>query len=90
MCGTVVEKPFGKCPCGRPRRKWENNVKIFSRKVNYGSGSGLRSCPEADPSTSDADFSGSATVKFVHILMLHGTDYLECENKGKRGKVKRL
>jgi hypothetical protein len=33
VCGTVVEKPFGKCPFGRRRRKWENNVKIFSKAV---------------------------------------------------------
>jgi hypothetical protein len=74
VCGTVAEKPFGKCPFVSPRRKGENNVKIFSRKVNYEGGSGLSSCPEADPSNSDADFSGSATAKFVHILMLHGTE----------------
>jgi hypothetical protein len=51
---------------------------LFSWKVNYEGGSGIRSCPEANPSTSNVDFSGSATVKFVHILTLntdlHGTD----------------
>jgi hypothetical protein len=75
LCGTVVEKPFGKCPFGRPRRKWENNVKICSMKLNYEGGSALRSCPEADPSNSDVDFSDCATAQFVQILMMHGTDY---------------
>ena len=70
-----MEKPFGKCPFGRPRRKWENNIKIFSRKVNYKGGNGLRSCPEADPNTSNADFSVTATAKFVYLLMLQGTGY---------------
>ena len=47
---------FGMCPFGRPRRRLETDVKTFIRSVNYQCGSGLRSCPEADPSTSDADF----------------------------------
>jgi hypothetical protein len=28
MCSLLVEKPEGKRPLGRPRRRWMNNIKI--------------------------------------------------------------
>jgi hypothetical protein len=49
VCGTVVEKPFGKCPFGRPGRKWENNVRIFSGKVNYEGGSDFKIMSRGGP-----------------------------------------
>jgi hypothetical protein len=32
----LVEKPEGKKPLGRPRRRWENNVKIDLQEVGGG------------------------------------------------------
>jgi hypothetical protein len=31
-----VEKPEGKRPLGRPRRKWEDNIRINLREVGWG------------------------------------------------------
>jgi hypothetical protein len=30
---VLVEKPEGKRPLGRPRRRWENNIKMDLQKV---------------------------------------------------------
>jgi hypothetical protein len=35
----VVWKPEGKTPLGRPRSRWEDNIKIYLRKIGFG-GSG--------------------------------------------------
>jgi hypothetical protein len=32
----LVGKPEGKRPLGRPRRRWENNIKIDLQDVGYG------------------------------------------------------
>jgi hypothetical protein len=32
----LVEKPEGKRPLGRPRRRWENNIKMDLREVGWG------------------------------------------------------
>jgi hypothetical protein len=32
-----LEKPEGKKPLGRSRRKWEDNIKMGLREVGYGS-----------------------------------------------------
>jgi len=37
---VLVGKPEGKRPLGRPRPRWENNIKIF-RKWDVGVGTGL-------------------------------------------------
>jgi hypothetical protein len=29
----LVVKPEGKRPLGRPRRRWENNIKIYLREI---------------------------------------------------------
>jgi len=29
VCMILVEKPKGKEPLGRPRRKWEDNIEIY-------------------------------------------------------------
>jgi len=36
-----VEKPEGNSPLGRPRRRWENNVKMYLHEVGWGGGNGL-------------------------------------------------
>jgi hypothetical protein len=33
---VLVEKPEGKRPFGRPRRRWENNIKIDLQEVREG------------------------------------------------------
>jgi hypothetical protein len=35
-----VGKPEGKRPLGRPRRRWENNIKMDPQKVGGGGGRG--------------------------------------------------
>jgi hypothetical protein len=32
----VTGKPLGKSPFGRPKRRWEDNIKMDARKVHYG------------------------------------------------------
>jgi hypothetical protein len=32
-CRGLVEKPEGKIPLGRPRRRWEDNTKINLRDI---------------------------------------------------------
>jgi hypothetical protein len=32
-----VEKPEGKRPVGRPRQRWENNMKIYLQEIACGS-----------------------------------------------------
>jgi hypothetical protein len=32
----LVEKPAGKRPLGRPRRRWEDNIKIDLRETGWG------------------------------------------------------
>jgi hypothetical protein len=34
--GVLVGKPEGKRPLGRPRRRWENNIKIDLQEVGCG------------------------------------------------------
>jgi len=33
---VLVEKPEGKRPLGRPRRRWEDNIKMDLQEVGYG------------------------------------------------------
>jgi hypothetical protein len=34
-CRILVEKPEGKRPCGRTRRRWENNIKTELREIMW-------------------------------------------------------
>ena len=36
MCRVLVGKPEGNRPLGRPRRRWENNIKMNFKKVGRG------------------------------------------------------
>jgi hypothetical protein len=38
---VLVEKPEGRRPLGRPRRRWENNIMIDLQKVGWGVWNGL-------------------------------------------------
>jgi hypothetical protein len=33
---VLVGKPEGKRPLGRPRHRWEDNIKIYLQKVGFG------------------------------------------------------
>jgi hypothetical protein len=34
--GILVRKPEGKRPLGRPRRRWEDNIKMDLREIGWG------------------------------------------------------
>ena len=34
---VLVGKPEGKRPFGRPRRRWQNNIKMDLQEIGYGS-----------------------------------------------------
>ena len=36
VCRVLVGKPEGKTPLGRPRRRWEGNIKMDLQKVGGG------------------------------------------------------
>jgi len=38
---VLVGNPDGKGPLGRPRRSWENNIKVDLQKVGWGKWTGL-------------------------------------------------
>ena len=38
VCRVLVGKPEGKSPLGRPRRRWEDNIKIDFQEVGRGCG----------------------------------------------------
>jgi hypothetical protein len=33
VCGVLVGRPEGKRPLGRPRRRWEDNIKMDLREI---------------------------------------------------------
>jgi hypothetical protein len=43
---VLVGKPEGKRPLGRPRRRWENNIKMDLQEVCVGVGGGRGDCME--------------------------------------------
>jgi len=36
--GVLVGKPEGKIPSGRPRRRWDDNIKMDLQEVGWGHG----------------------------------------------------
>jgi hypothetical protein len=36
ICRVLVVKPEGKRPLGKPRRRWEGNIKMDLQKVGFG------------------------------------------------------
>jgi hypothetical protein len=36
VCRVLVGKPEGKRPLGRPRRRWEDNIKMDFQEVGFG------------------------------------------------------
>ena len=45
---VLVGKPEGKRPLGRPRRRWENNIKMDLREVRRGCGDWMELVQERD------------------------------------------
>jgi hypothetical protein len=36
ICGVLMRKPEGKRPLGIPRRRWEDNIKLYLQEVGCG------------------------------------------------------
>jgi hypothetical protein len=45
---VLVGKPEGKSPLGRPRRRWENNIKMDLQDVGVGCGDWIESAQDRD------------------------------------------
>jgi hypothetical protein len=45
---VLVEKPEGKTPLGRPRRRWEDNIKMDFQKVGWGRGDWMELAQDMD------------------------------------------
>jgi len=41
VCRVMVEKPAGKRPLGRPRHRWEDNIKMDLQEFGWGAWTGL-------------------------------------------------
>jgi hypothetical protein len=38
LCKVLVGKPEGKRPLGRPRRRWENGIRMYLKEIGWGKG----------------------------------------------------
>ena len=45
---VLVGKPEGKRPLGRPRRRWEDNIKMYLEEVERGCGDWMELAPDRD------------------------------------------
>ena len=45
---VLVGKPEGKRPLGRPRRRWEDNIKMYLREVGGGCGDWMELAQDRD------------------------------------------
>jgi hypothetical protein len=36
LCVSFLGRPEGRRPLGRPRRRWEDNIKIYLREIGFG------------------------------------------------------
>jgi hypothetical protein len=45
---VLVGKPEGKSPLGRPRRRWEDNIKMDLQEVELGCGDWIESAQDRD------------------------------------------
>jgi hypothetical protein len=46
--GVLVGKPEGKRPLGRPRRRWENNIKMDVKEIGGGRGDWMEVAQDRD------------------------------------------
>ena len=45
---VLAGKPEGKRPLGRPRRRWEDNIKIYLQEVGWGHGDWMELAQDRD------------------------------------------
>jgi hypothetical protein len=45
---VLVGKPEGKRPLGRPRRRWENNIKLYLQEIGVGCGDWMELAQDRD------------------------------------------
>jgi len=45
---VLVVKPEGKRPLGRPRRRWEDNIKLYRQEVGGGCGDWMELAQDRD------------------------------------------
>ena len=45
---VLVGKPEGKRPLGRPRRRWEDNIKMYLQEVGRGCGNWMELAQDRD------------------------------------------
>jgi hypothetical protein len=38
ICSVLVGKPEGKRPLERPKRRWEDNIKMYFQEIEWGNG----------------------------------------------------
>jgi hypothetical protein len=43
VCKVLAGKPEGKRPLGRPKRRWEDGIRMYLREIGLGGGGGLDS-----------------------------------------------
>ena len=43
-----VSKPTGKSPLGRPRRRWEDNIRIYFEEIGVNAGNSVDSAQDRD------------------------------------------
>jgi hypothetical protein len=42
VCRILVGRPEGKRPVGRPRRRWEDNIKMYLREIGIDGTNGIQ------------------------------------------------
>jgi hypothetical protein len=61
----LVGNPEGKRPVGRPRHRWEDNIKMYLKKIGYGAVDWIHVAqdkrPVAESCEHDNELSGSIT-----------------------------
>jgi hypothetical protein len=48
LCKVLVGKPEGKRPLGRPRRRWEDGIRMDLREIDVGSVDWIRLAQDMD------------------------------------------
>ena len=86
MYGVLVRKPEGKRPSGRPRRRWENNIKMDLQEVGGGCGDWMELAQDRDrwralmstvmnlwvPRMREISLLAAEPVSFSRRTLLHG------------------
>jgi hypothetical protein len=87
-CRILVGKPEGKRPLGRPRHRWENNIKMDLREIGWGGMDWIDLTPDRNqwralvnmvmnllvPQNVEKFLSGCTTGGFSRRARLHGVN----------------